>query len=339
MVVIHQDKPTGAWMVIAIHSTRLGPAGGGTRMMSYPGLPAAVADALRLSEGMTYKFAVPGLPRGGGKAVIALPADFDAGQRPGLLRRYGRLVHQLGGLFQTAGDVGTSSEDMDIIAETGAPYIFSRTPDAGGMGDSGPITALGVFAGIQVAAERAFGAPSLEGRRVLVQGTGKVGGTLIELLRAAGAAVSFSDVNEAAIRHFRDEVGLLFVAPDAVYEAEADIFAPCALGGILSETTIPRLRCQVVAGAANNQLRVAEDGERLRARGILYAPDFVINAGGAIGIIGVETMGWSYAQAEREVAERIQGTLARIFAVAAAEGITTDVAARRLAEERLGVQE
>jgi glutamate dehydrogenase/leucine dehydrogenase len=200
-IIIRHDKPTGAWIFIAIHSTRLGPAGGGTRMKSYPTFEAALQDALRLSAGMTYKFAVPDLPRGGGKAVIALPTNFDAKDRPALLRRYGALVHQLGGLFYTAADVGTSSSDMDIIAETGAPYIFGRTPAAGGMGNSGPITALGVFAGIQVVGERLFGSPSLEGRRVLVQGAGQVGGTLITHLRAAGAEVCFNDVVESAIRH------------------------------------------------------------------------------------------------------------------------------------------
>jgi leucine dehydrogenase len=334
-IVVRHDKPTGAWMVVAIHSTRLGPAGGGTRVKPYPSLAAAVQDAMRLSAAMTNKFAVPDLPRGGGKAVIAIPPDLDPQARPDLLRRYGALVHKLGGLFYTASDVGTSAADMDIIAETGAPYIFGRTPAAGGMGDSGPITAWGVFAGLQVVCERLFGDPSPKGRRVLVQGAGQVGGTLIKHLREAGAEVLFNDVAEPAIRHFRDELGLTFVPADAVYTTECDILSPCALGGVLTATTIPQLRCKAVAGGANNQLGEPDDAERLRARGILYAPDYVINAGGAIGILGVETLAWSYARAEQEVAASVAGALRRIFDIAAAEGISTDAAAQRLADERL----
>jgi leucine dehydrogenase len=215
-VIVRYDRPTGAWIFIAIHSTRLGPAGGGTRMKSYPDVQAALQDALRLAEGMTYKFATPGIPFGGGKAVIAIPSDFDPQSRPALLRRYGALVHQLGGLFYTGPDVGTSSADMDIIAETGAPYVFARTPAAGGAGSSGPATALGVFTGIRVACEHLFGEASLKGRRVLVQGTGSVGGTLIEYLRAADAEVVFSEVDEDAIRRFRDELVLQFVPAEAV---------------------------------------------------------------------------------------------------------------------------
>ena len=334
-VIVHHDKPAGAWFFVAIHSTRLGPAAGGTRMKSYPNLQAALQDALRLSAGMTYKFAVPGIRYGGGKAVIAVPAGFALQSRPALLRRYGALIRQLGGLYYTAPDVGTSSADMDIVAETGAPYVFGRTLAAGGMGDTGPITALGVFAGIQVVCEHLFGDASLTGRHVLVQGTGQVGGKLIEHLRTAGAEVLFNDVAEAAIRHFRDELGLKFVPAEAVYETECDVFSPCALGGILNATSIPQMQCRAVAGGANNQLGVPEDAERLRARGILYAPDYVINVGGAMGGIGIETMGWSYAQAEKEVVESIQRTLRQIFGTATAQGITTEAAARSMAEERL----
>ena len=334
-VLVRHDKPTGAWIFVAIHSTRLGLAGGGTRMKTYPDQRAALEDVLRLSRAMTYKFAVAGLPKGGGKAVIALPPDFDTQARPDLLRRYGTLIRQLGGLFMTAPDVGTSSADMDIIAETGAPYIFGRTPAAGGMGDTGPITGLGVFAGIQVACEHVFGDAALKGRRVVVQGTGQVGASLIGHLRAAGAEILFSDIAEAAIRHFRDEVGLTFVPSEAIYGADCDVFAPCALGGIVNATTIGQLKCRVVAGGANNQLGVPEDAERLRVRGILYAPDYVINAGAAIAGLGIETMGWSYQRAEREVVAGIQRALRQIFATAKAEGITTEAAARRVAEERL----
>jgi len=336
-VIIRHDQATGAWILIAIHSTRLGPAAGGTRMKGYPDFKAALQDALRLSEAMTYKFAVPGISRGGGKAVINLPTPFDSRQRTGLLRRYGGLVRQLGGLYYTGPDVGTSSTDMNIIAETGSPYVFGRTPDAGGAGDSGPITALGVFAGIQVVCERLFGNPSPKNRRVLVQGVGSVGRTLIDLLQQAGAEVGFNDIDESVICRFRDEKGFRCVPTESVYSTECDIFSPCALGGILNAATIPQLKCKAVAGGANNQFARPEDVGLLSKRGILYAPDYVINAGGAIGIPAMEALGWSRERTEKEVTESIRKALRRIFEMSDSEGITTDVAARRLAEERLSV--
>ena len=334
-VIIRYDQPTGAWILIAIHSTRLGPAAGGTRMKSYPDLKAALQDVLRLSEAMTYKFAVPGISRGGGKTVINLPAHFDSSRRPDLLRRYGSLIRQLGGIYYTGPDVGTSSSDMNIIAETGSPYVFGRTPEAGGAGDSGPITALGVFAGIQVVCEHLFGSPSLEGRRILVQGVGSVGRTLMDLLQHAAAEVWFNDIDESVICRFRDEKGFRCVPTESIYGTECDIFSPCALGGILNATSIPQLKCKAVAGGANNQFARLEDMELLSKRRILCAPDYVINAGVAIGIPGIEALGWSRERAEKEVIDSIQAALRRILEMSDSEGITTDVAARRLAEERL----
>lgn len=334
-VIVRHDRPTGAWILIAIHSTRLGPAGGGTRMKAYPDVQAALQDALRLAEGMTYKFAGSGIPHGGGKAVIALPSDFDPQARPALLRRYGALVHQLGGLYYTGPDVGITAADMDIIAETGAPYVFGRTEARGGSGSTGPATALGVFTGMQVACEHLFGEASLKGRRVLVQGTGSVGSALIEYLCGAGAQVAFSEVDEGAIRHFRDELGLEFVPPEAVYAVACDIFAPCALGGILNANTIPQLKCRAVVGGANNQLAEAKDAERLQAGGILYAPDYVVNAGGAMFLLGVESQGWTHERADKEVVESVQRALRQVFKLAAVEGITTDAAAQQIAGERI----
>jgi len=334
-VIVRYDRPAGAWIFIAIHSTRLGPATGGTRMKPYPDPEAALGDALRLAAGMTYKFAVPGIARGGGKAVISIPRDLEPDSRQDLLRRYGRLVHQLGGLFHTGPDVGTASTDMDIIAETGAPYIFCRTPAAGGAGSSGPVTALGVFTGIQVACEHVFGEPSLKGRKVLVQGVGSVGGILIEHLRHAGAEVLFSDVDDRIIRHFRDELGLQFIPAEEVYKTACDVFAPCALGGVLNENTISLLKCRVVAGGANNQLAQPEDADRLRAKGILYAPDYVVNVGGAMAIPGIEILGWSQAEANEKVANSVRYALQRTLETAEVEGITTDAAARRIAEKHL----
>jgi leucine dehydrogenase len=224
---------------------------------------------------------------------------------------------------------------MDVIAETGAPYVFSRTPEHGGAGDSAGWTALGVEAGLETTCARLFrGSTSLSSRRIVVQGAGSVGGALIERLLAAGAAVAFSDVDPASVRRWRDGKGLPFVSPDRVLETPCDVLAPCALGGVLDAESIPRLRCRAVAGAANNQLGEPGDAERLRDRGILYAPDFVINAGGAIGITGQESLGWGTETARREVL-RIGATLQRVYELAEASGITTDAAARRIAEERL----
>jgi glutamate dehydrogenase/leucine dehydrogenase len=334
-VTVRYDRPAGAWIFIAIHSTVLGPATGGTRMKSYPGPQAALDDALKLAAGMTYKFAVSDVARGGRKAVICIPGVLDTQARCGLLRRYGKLVHQLGKLFYTGPDVGTSSVDMDIIAETDAPFVFCHTPAAGGAGSSGPVTALGVFTGIQAACEHLFGERSLKGRRVLVQGAGSVGGILIDYLRTAEAEVMFSDVDEAVIGRLRDELGLQFVPAEAVYRTECDIFAPCALGGVLNEDTIPQLKCRVVAGGANNQLAGPGDAENLRMRGILYAPDYMINLGAAMAIPGIESLGWSQAEAERRVAETIRGGLRQVFELADKERISSEAAARRIAEERL----
>lgn len=333
--VLRHDAPTGAWCVIAIHSTRLGPAVGGTRMRPYPGLREAAADALRLAAGMTLKCAVPGMPYGGGKAVLAVPPALDAHARRGLLLRYGEMVAGLGGRYRTGPDVGIASEDMDVVAETGDPWVFGRTPAHGGAGPSGPATAVGVHAAIEVLCGRLFGDPSPRGRRVLVQGAGSVGGKLLELLSAAGAQVLFSDVDPVAIRHWRDGAGVAFVPPDAVATTPCDVFAPCALGGVLSVASVADLACRGIAGGANNQLASPEAADALHARGILYAPDFVANVGGAMAGIRMEADGWSRDRAEQEVAARVREALGRVFAIAAAEGITTDAAARRLAAERL----
>jgi leucine dehydrogenase len=333
-VIIQHDKPTGTWIVIAIHNADPGRGLGGTRMKPYPDLAAAVADAIRLAEAMTYKFALACFPAGGAKAVLAVPPDLDVGKRPGLLRRYGTLIQSLGGRYGTGPDVGTSPADMDIIAETGAPYVHARSPQKGGSGDSGPPTALGVFFGIQAALAHLLGDDSLRGRRIVVQGAGGVGRHLIDRLCAAEAEVSFTDVDEAAIRWGRDEMGLAFVPPEAVYDATCDIFAPCALGGVLNRNTIPRLQCRAVVGAANNQLAGPDDAAQLQARGILYAPDYAVNLGGALAVTGIEAEGWSRAEAEAKVAG-IRNTLGEIFALAEEEGITTNAAAQRIARSRL----
>jgi len=333
-VVRARDDETGAYIVIAIHSTHLGPAIGGTRMKPYPSPEGAEADARRLSAAMTLKMAASGMAWGGGKAVIAVPPGLAGEARRGLLRRYGRLVASLDGRYHTAPDVGTSSEDMDVIAATAGPRVFGRTPARGGSGPSGPPTAIGVHAAIAVVCEQVFGSATLAGRHVLVQGAGSVGGALIERLLADGARVSFSDVGSDARDRFAEK-GAAFVEPDAVIGTPCDIYSPCALGGVLSAHSVPRLRCRGVAGGANNQLADAAAAEALVARDILYAPDFIANAGGATCGIRMEADGWSRERTERDVAERIAATLRSVFTLAREQALTTDAAARAIARRRL----
>ena len=328
-VVVRHDGASGAWMLVCIHSTALGPAMGGTRMKPYATPAEALEDGLRLAAGMTRKLAVLGLPCGGGKAVLAVPELPTGETRRRLLERYGDLIESLGGSFVTGPDVNTGEADMDAIgSRTG--HVFCRSVGNGGSGDPSIHTALGVFHGIRATLGYVFGSDDPAGRTVLVQGTGSVGAKLARLLLDAGAVVLVSDVDEERARASGGEP----VPADAALELECDVYAPCALGATVNAETIPRLRCRIVAGAANNQLAEPEDGERLRAAGILYAPDYVINGGGALHGIGLESLGWDADRLEREVAG-IGDTLAGIYRAAEAEGITTDAAAERLAERRL----
>jgi leucine dehydrogenase len=328
-VVVRHDAPSDAWMLICLHSTTLGPAMGGTRLKSYASPADALEDGLRLAAGMTRKLAVVGLPCGGGKAVIAVPEIPLGDDRRALLERYAELVDSLGGTFVTGPDVNTGEADMDVIGAL-TPHVFCRSTGNGGSGDPSVHTALGVFHGIRASLRHAFGSDDVSGRTVLVQGTGSVGAKLARLLLDAGAIVLVSDVDEERAR----ATGADPVPADGALELECDVYAPCALGATLNAESIPRLRCPIVAGAANNQLATAQDGERLRAAGILYAPDYLINSGGALHGIGLERLGWDANRLEREV-EGIGATLAGIFATADAEGISTDEAAERLAADRL----
>jgi len=333
-VVERADEDTGARFFVALHSSRLGPPTGGTRMKTYPDVGSARRDAMRLAEAMTYKWAAADFARGGGKAVIAVPLGLVETAREGVLRRYGTLLAELGGRFSTGPDVGTSSSDMDVVAETGAPYVFSRTPERGGAGGSGPWTALGVFAAIETACERLFGERSPRGRRIVVQGAGNVGALLIGRLAEAGAYVAAADPKAEAVGRLRERFGIEAISAEACLEEPCDLLAPCALGGILNAEMIPRLRTRAVVGAANDQLAAPEDGRRLRDRGVLYAPDFVVNAGGAVAITGIEALGWSAERAEAAV-RGIGRTLGHVLDHAEASGVDTNAAARRLAEERL----
>ena len=327
--VIRHDPESGAWMLVCIHSTRLGPAMGGTRLKSYAGPAEALEDALRLAAGMTRKLAVLGLPCGGGKAVLAVSEVPSGAARRRLLESYGDLVESLGGSYVTGPDVNTGEADMNVIGGRTA-HVFCRSAAAGGSGDPSIHTALGVFHGIKATLAHLDGSDQLAGRTVLVQGTGSVGAKLARLLLDAEAVVLVSDVDEERAR----ATGGRPVPADAALELECDVYAPCALGATLNEASIPRLRCRAVAGAANNQLAEPDDAERLRGAGILYAPDYVINGGGALHGIGLEQLGWDPERLEREVAG-IADTLTGLYRQADEERITTNEAAERLAATRL----
>ena len=327
------DEPSGAYMFIAVHSTRLGPGAGGTRMKTYATPDDGLLDAMRLAEAMTLKMAVAGLPMGGGKAVLAVPGELDPTTRRNLLLRHAHNVNMLGGNYRTGPDMNTSSADMDTLNEV-TPYAFGRSVDNGGSGSSAPDTAVGVFHGIVASVTHAYGAPDLTGKRVLVQGAGAVGAPLAEMLVKAGAHVIVSDVTLERVEALYDSLGVEVVAPASVLETGCDVFAPCATGGVLSPENIPALKCRIVAGAANNPLSDRSDGDLLREAGILYAPDFVINGGGAIHLIGYEALGWTQEQVERGLTG-IGDTLTEIYRSADAAGISTEEAAERLAHARL----
>ena len=309
---------------------------GGTRMKAYPTPADALRDGLRLAGAMSLKQAAAGLPYGGGKAVLAVREVPPRGtpQRRELLLRYADLVDGLGGTYVTAADMNTSAPDMDVIGERTA-HVLGRSPAHGGSGDPGHGTAVGVFHGIRASVRRVFGDAELSGRTVLVQGIGSVGSQLAQMLHDAGARLSLSDIDEAKAATLAAQLeGARTVASDDVLASPCDVFAPCATGGLLSAETIPRLACRVVAGSANNQLATAADGERLAAAGILYAPDYVINAGGVIHLAGYETLGWDDAQMAARLAG-IGATLDEVFDTADLQGISTAEAADRLARARI----
>jgi leucine dehydrogenase len=333
-VSVHRDLETDTWMLICVHSTKLGPAAGGTRMKHYARPTEALADGMRLSEAMSLKFACVDFPHGGGKAVIALPtADLPQGAaRRRLLREYGAFINSLGGLYSCAPDMNTSAVDMDVIAEV-TPYVFCRTEGAGGSGDTAPDTAVGVLHGIRASCRYAFGSDDLSQRTVLVQGAGGVGGRLIELLAAEDVHVIGTDIDSRRLADLRDK-GIQVVSPTDALQTECDVLAPCATGAILNPRSIPVLHCRVIAGGANNQLESPTDADLLRKRGIAYAPDFVINAGGVLHGGGLEEQHWTRAELDAKLAG-IGTAVAEIFERADRDGISTDAAARRIAAGRI----
>jgi glutamate dehydrogenase/leucine dehydrogenase len=334
-IVARYDEPTSTWMLIGIHSTVLGPAMGGTRLKSYARPEEALDDVLRLSSAMTVKQAAADVPYGGGKAVLAVAEvpGRATDRRRALMLRYAELVDALHGTYVTAADMNTGEADMDTIGErTG--HVLGRTREHGGSGDPGMDTATGVFHGLRASVAYAFGSEDLVGRTVLIQGVGSVGARLAELLREAGADLILADVDEVRVSATADRLGAATVPAADVIGTPCDVFAPCATGRVLTAETIPHLRCRVVAGAANNQLAAPEDGDRLRDAGVLYAPDFVINAGGVIHLAGYETLGWDEATMTKRL-EGIGDTLLDVFEAAERDGISTSAAAERLARARI----
>jgi leucine dehydrogenase len=326
-LVLCADESAGYRGIIAIHDTTLGPALGGLRFWNYKTDDEAFVDVLRLSRGMTYKNAVAGLNLGGGKAVMI--GDNRTTNREMLFRAHGRFVDSLGGRYISAEDVGTSVEDMD--------FVHMETKHVTGIGsksgDPSSVTAHGVFRAIEASAKERWGSNSLEGKRVALQGCGNVGYHLARELHAAGATLVVTDIDEFRIKRVVDATRADVVESDAIYSQKADIFAPCALGGILNDTTIPQLRVEIVAGAANNQLLEDRHGDELQARGILYAPDYVVNAGGVINVYS-ELTGWSRDRALRK-ADEIYETVLSVFGIAKRDGIPTYLAADRVAEQRI----
>ncbi|MEO8425029.1 MAG: Glu/Leu/Phe/Val dehydrogenase dimerization domain-containing protein [Actinomycetota bacterium] len=327
------DEESSTWMFVGVHSTALGPGFGGTRMKVYDAPEEALNDVLRLSAAMTFKNAMADLPFGGGKSVLAVPAIPHGDERTGMLRRYADLVSSLGGSYVTACDMNTTEGDMDVVGER-CLHVMGRSIAGGGSGTSAPDTAIGVFHGIRAGLAQAFGSDDPGGRTIVVEGTGAVGGPLCDLLADAGAKLVVSDIDADRARAVAERVGAAVVDPLEAFDAPCDLFSPCATGAVLNADTIPRLRCRVVAGAANNQLASPVDADRLSAAGILYAPDYVVNAGGVLHLAGYERLGWTPAQ----MAARLMGigaTLAEVFAAAALDGVTPEAAADRIAGERI----
>ncbi len=333
-VHIKNDPDTGLRAIVAVHDLTLGPAIGGCRLHQYPNSNAAIRDALRLAKGMSYKACISKLPHGGGKSVIMRPPDLEetGERRRKLFNSFGRFIDHLDGNYITAEDVGTSVDDMNAVREY-TDQVLGFDPESGSSGDPSPFTAFGVRRGIEAAAYVRWGRDDLEGLHIAIQGVGSVGYHLAEELHELGATLTVTDVNDEAVQRCVDEFGARSVAPDAIYDVDCDLFAPCALGAIINDDTLPRLKCEVVAGATNNQLAEARHGVALRERDILYAPDYAINAGGLINV-AQEYRGYD-AQLARKKASRIYDTIVEILERAERENLPSNLVANRIVEERL----
>lgn len=328
-LVMCHDPASGLKAIICIHDTTLGPALGGTRMWNYASEEEAITDALRLARGMTYKNAAAGLNIGGAKAVII--GDSKKDKSEALFRAFGRYVEGLGGRYITAEDVGTCVEDMD--------YIHMETSSVAGLGtssgDPSPMTAYGVFKGIMASADAAWGSTSLAGKVVAVQGLGHVGYALCKLLHDDGAILHVTDINAENVTRVVAEFNATAVALDKIYDVKCDIFCPCALGAIINDETIPRLSCKVIAGAANNQLKEERHGDILQEKGIIYAPDFIINAGGVINVCDEMLDGGYNAERAKRKVEKVYETVKKVIAISKRDNVPTYKAANILAEERI----
>jgi leucine dehydrogenase len=330
-VVFCHDKDTGLKAIIGIHNTVLGPALGGTRMWKYTNEWEALNDVLRLSRGMTFKNSISGLNLGGGKAVII--GDAKTEKTPELMTRFGQFVDSLSGKYITAEDVGMETKDMDIVSEV-TKHVAGISVEKGGSGNPSPVTAYGVFMGMKAAAKYKFGSDNLEGKKVLVQGIGHVGEVLVKHLAESGALVTVTDINEERTHQVAAKYGAKVFAGGDLYGADVDIYAPCALGATINDDTINNIKASIIAGAANNQLaNEAVHGKLLKERGILYAPDFLINAGGVINVYS-ELVKWTNAQV-MEKTENIYNTALEIFDFADKNNITTHQAALSIAQKRI----
>lgn len=330
-VVFCHDKDTGLKAIIGIHNTVLGPALGGTRMWNYTNEWEALNDVLRLSRGMSFKSSISDLNLGGGKAVII--GDSKTQKTPELMRRFGQFVDSLSGKYITAEDVGMETKDMDTVREV-TQYVTGISESKGGSGNPSPITAYGVFMGLKAGAKYKFGTDNLEGKKVLVQGIGHVGEVLVQHLTQSGAIVTISDINEERLQQVSSKYGATIFSGSELYTADVDIYAPCALGATINDDTIYKIKAQVIAGAANNQLaNEVKHGQILKEKGILYAPDFLINAGGVINVYS-ELENLTKAQIT-EKTENIYNTALEIFHFADKNNVTTHTAALQIAQKRI----
>ena len=333
-IVFCNDKDTGLKAIIGIHNSVMGPALGGTRMFNYANEWEALNDVLRLSRGMTYKAAITGLNIGGGKAVII--GDAKTQKTPELMRKFGEFVHSLSGRYITAEDVGMETSDMDLVRDV-TPYVTGISEERGGSGNPSPVTAFGVYMGMKAAAKQQFGSEKLEGKKILVQGIGHVGEALVDYLTKENAKVFIADINEEKLYEVASKYNAQIVTGDDLYSADVDIYAPCAMGATINDTTVYKIKAKVIAGAANNQLANENThGAILQQRGILYAPDFLINAGGIINVYA-ELAHYNKAEIMRKT-ENIYNTTLEIFEYAVVNGITTHQAALSIAQNRIDLR-
>jgi leucine dehydrogenase len=329
-LVFCHDEQSGLKAIIAIHDTTLGPALGGTRMWTYGSEEEAIHDALRLARGMTYKNAAAGLNLGGGKAVIIGDPKKDKNEE--MFRAFGRYIQSLNGRYITAEDVGTTVHDMDLIHEE-THFVTGISPEFGSSGNPSPMTAYGCYVGMKAAAKEAFGTDSLEGKTVAVQGVGNVAFELCRYLHEEGVRLIVTDINKDAVNRAKEAFGATAVDPADIYGAEADIFSPCALGAVINDETIPQLKAKVIAGSANNQLKENRHGDIIHEKGIVYAPDYVINAGGVINVAD-ELHGYNKERALKKV-ETIYQNVEKVIMISKRDNIPTYKAADRMAEERI----